>query len=65
MIGDEVLHYYWVNHPKYTDSPEKAKSLFNDLASYIEWVRKSDSDRADELNRLYDLYKDEYNNIWG
>lgn len=65
VLGEEVFHDYWVNHPKYTDSPEKAKSLFNDLASYIEWVRKSDSDRADELNRLYNLYKYEYNNIWG
>ncbi|HEL1266430.1 TPA: restriction endonuclease [Streptococcus equi subsp. zooepidemicus] len=64
VLGEEVFHDYWVNHPRYTDTEEKKQTLFNNIDSYIEWVRTSDQQRADKLRKKYDEYLDAYNQKW-
>lgn len=64
VLGEEVFHDYWINHPRYTDTPDKKQTLFNNIDSYIEWVRKSDQHRADILKKKYEEYLDMYNQKW-
>lgn len=56
FLGKEVFLDYWTNHPKYTDSDQVKKALFNDLPSYFSWVKKSDPQKADTLSKKYSEY---------
>ena len=35
VLGEDVFHHYWTNHPKYKDKDEVKTSLYNDLNGYI------------------------------
>lgn len=64
VLGKDIFHEYWTNHPRYTDTKTTKQSLFNNIDTYIEWVRKSDTDKADNLRMLYNDYLAEYNKKW-
>ncbi|PVX39787.1 restriction endonuclease EcoRV [Pasteurella langaaensis DSM 22999] len=67
-LGYEVFHEYWVNYPKYKDKEEIKDSLYTNIEGYIEWVRKKDNRRADQLSVKYQEYLKSYksmeNNGW-
>lgn len=64
ILGEDVFHDYWKNHPKYTDSAEIKASLFNDIPSYIKWVEKYDTNKAKHLKTKYTSYISQYNQKW-
>ena len=57
MLGEEIYHEYWKNHPKYKDSKKVKDSLYDDLDGYISWVAKADKERAKLLRNQYEKYK--------
>lgn len=63
FLGIDVFHDYWVNHPRYTDSIDIKKSLYNDISSYIKWVGQKDNVRASELQIQYDKYLNCYDEM--
>lgn len=64
ILGKEVFHDYWVNHPRYTDSKEVKANLYNNLDSYIEWIEKKNPQKANILKKQYDAYNSAYNAKW-
>lgn len=56
ILGQEAFEDYWKHYPKYKDSEEIRNNLYSNLSTYIEWVRKKDSDRADCLNEKFEAY---------
>lgn len=63
VLGEDVFHHYWTNHPKYKDKDEVKTSLYNDLNGYIEWLAKIDEVKSSVIKEKYEYYKSEYKKI--
>ncbi len=62
-LGEDIFNEYWANYPKYKDSKEVKDSLYTNINSYIEWVRKKDEHRANKLHKKYEQYLLDYKNM--
>lgn len=63
VLGEDIFNDYWINHPVYKDSKEKADSLYNDLDGYIKWLAKKDRTKSNIIREKYENYRIEYNTI--
>ncbi len=64
LLGEDVFHHYWTNHPKYKDSRQIKESLYNDIPSYITWLSANNKNKASQLQKLYEKYLTEFNLKW-
>lgn len=58
FMGPDAFHHYWTNHPRYRDSEETKKSLYNSIDGYIKWLRetKMEVSLANEYEQKYNEY---------
>ena len=56
FLGEDVFNLYWKNYPLYKDSAENRDSLYTSLPTFIDWIRKSDPQKADEYLIKYNNY---------
>ena len=63
FLGPEVFHDYWVNYPRYKDSAETKASLYTNISGYIDWVRETDEEKAQNLLEKYTEYLKKYQEL--
>lgn len=59
-LGEDIFNHYWINHPRYTDTKETKKSLYNDIPSYLDWLDRNNSKNVDCLRKKYSEYLHDY-----
>lgn len=64
VLGKDVFHDYWINHPRYVDSKKIKNSLYNNLDSYFDWLSKTNKTKSLELKKLYLDYISQYNEMF-
>ena len=64
FLGKDVFHDYWVNHPKYKDSPDIKEGLYYNIETYIDWVYQKDPVKSIELRTIYTDYLSKYKQIF-